>query len=465
MSKVGNSFQWIGMRLIVAIILAAIVICGVLIYKYIYTEKFTLVRNNNGDIIILKEEIKRFIDIALMVNPPLDTDIRSFFSVGLVSRPGFKDEIKGFIRSYTLSSLRDFLKSIERTFLEGLCKNVSPMNRNQDADYNKMVRDLIRKQIDSLIMFYNEVLTALDSKSIELDYNRNDFANQIKCILKSANFMSQASRNDSYYSDLANKFYELIFKVLNKKDYDYCDGVNMNPPYNLSSTYINTKNKVKECKVEPDNEDTQTEDMPPQDEDALYMPYDNKSPTVWTTRGSGSNQRGTTDTTRPDTPFAFGSLLGSNYGRSNSTSDSTPTSTPESASWRDNYNTLFGNSSGSRGSSGGDEDDDRRDGRNRRDVRDGSDRSDRRDGRDGRDGSDRSDRSDRRDGRDGRDRRGRSDRSDRSDRRVFVSGLVTTPTPTGSNDHTYPDSMDGNIYLKDAEGPNNFFFPTILIEN
>ena len=449
MSKVGNSFQWIGMRLIVAIILAAIVICGLLIYKYIYTEKFTLVRNNNGDIIILKEEIKRFIDVALMINPPLDTDIRSFFSVGLVSRPGFKAEIKDFIKGYTLSSLRDFLKSIERTFLEGLCKNVSPMNRNQDADYNKMVRDLIRKQMDSLIMFYNEVLTALDSKSIELDYNRTDFANQIKCILKSANFMSQASRNDSYYSDLANKFYELIFKILNKNDYDYCDGVNMNPPYNLSSTYINTKNKVKECKVEPDNEDTQTEDMPPQDEDALYMPYDNKSPTVWTTRESGSNQRGTTDTTRPDTPFAFGSLLGSNYGRSNSTSDSTPTSTPESdnasANWRDNYTRLFGNSSASRGSSGGDDEDD--------------DRIDRRDRRDGRDRRDRSD------GRDRSDRRNRSDRRDRSDRSVFVSGLVTNPTPTGSNDHTYPDSMEGNIYLKDAEGPNNFFFPTILIEN
>jgi hypothetical protein len=65
---------------VVAIIIAAIIICGVLFYKKIDKERFTIPRGKvNGDIIILKEEIKRFIDISLTIIPPEQTDIRSFF--------------------------------------------------------------------------------------------------------------------------------------------------------------------------------------------------------------------------------------------------------------------------------------------------------------------------------------------------------------------------------------------------
>jgi hypothetical protein len=354
MSKVSNSIQWIVMRLIVAIILAAIIICSVYFYKKIDKEKFTIKHDStNGDIIILKEEIKRFIDVALMINPPVKTNIRSYFSNGLIAKPGFKAEIKSFTRGYTLNALKDFLKSRYSTFLEALCKNVSPMNPRQDADYNNMIRDLFRKQIDSMVMFYNEILTALDSKTITIEYKKEKVVrleNQIKCILKSANFMSQATRNENYYTDLANKFYELIFKILDEANYDYCVNVNMTPPYILSSTYINTRNKIKECKVDPDpDKDARPDDYPLQDEDALYMPYDNKSPTVWTSRGQTENQPSRADA--PETGSGFGSLLSSTSNSqmsgtpaTSNTSNTSATSTSSDSSnsnWADNYKKLF----------------------------------------------------------------------------------------------------------------------------
>jgi hypothetical protein len=456
MSKVGNSFAWIGMRLIVAIIIAAIIICGVLFYKKIDKERFTIPHGKvNGDIIILKEEIKRFIDISLTIIPPEQTDIRSFFSVGLIAKPGFKEEIKSFTRGYTLAALKSFFRGLEKTFLESLCKNVSPMNRNQDADYDKMVRELIRKQVDALVMFYNEILTALDSKTIELGYNKNRLENQIKCILKSVNFLSQATRNDIYYGELANKFYELIFKILNKEEYDYCENINMTPPYTLASTYINAKNKVKECKPES-VADEEPNVLPPQDESALYMPYDSLPSNVLTTRGKNDNANH-----YPSGQDAYLSTLGDEQWnlptftrQPTNTTDSSSTSASTSASgsdWQNNYSRLFGSSgstvstgsSGSSGSSGSN-------------SRHNNDFDSSRGGNNSR-GSQSSNYG-----------KSASKRHGKKDKKIIITDLTPTNVPNGSNAHTYSDAignpMEGNVYLKDAQGPNNFFFPTILIE-